>query len=259
MDTGRNTGQKAKYTPYQSSLETRRRATGVAAATSDEASTLVNRQSKRYAAGIPQNVSAAVIRDLAAGTPPPTLFPAKPNDEDGDTLFSAPLSEDKIIQARSFQGRLSVDIRRWFKDTQGCLIPTRKGIAMTPVCWATLLRDADDISEMLTRIKRGEQVREKQHLSGGVYIQMATPFWTVHIRGHYKDKKDGEIKPSRKGVVLKHGEWERLLQIAPELKRQVPDLADARPCSLSDDHQNQMGALMCSECNPFGYGDYLFD
>lgn len=275
MDTGRNKGQKAKYTPYQSSLEARRRVVSsgldrdAAAATRDVDSTNVNipLPTKRYAADIPKNVSAAVIRDLAApvpedpvrSPPPTTLSPTKPDDEDGETLFSAPLSEEKIIQVRVFRGRLSVDIRRWFKDTQGCLIPTRKGIAVTPACWATLLYDADVISQTLARIKSGERVTEKKHISGGVYLQMATPFWTVHLREYYKDKKDGGIKPSRKGVVLKHGEWGRLLQLVPELKRQVPDLAEARPCYLSDDHQNQMGSLMCPECNPFDYGDYLMD
>lgn len=212
------------------------------------------------AAALNAAVNAAVnVVHSRSNTPTPTgkRVTAPPTQltqsEDGLTLFAAPLSENVLVQARLFRGKLAVDIRRWIRNNNGGYIPTKKGIALNPVCWATLMYEANDISETLERIKNKEQVCEKKRLSGAVFTQMASPFWTVNIREHYKDKKDGVIRPSYKGIILRHGEWETLMQLAPLLKERVPELAEATPCILSPDHQNQEGSLQCSECYPWGY------
>jgi len=40
-------------------------------------------------------------------------------------------------------------------------------------------------------------------------------------------------------------------KIVEEVNEKFPSLGTALPCYLSDDHQNQIGALNCRECYPF--------
>jgi len=40
-------------------------------------------------------------------------------------------------------------------------------------------------------------------------------------------------------------------KIIEAINDSYPTLATALPCYLTDDHQNQLGALNCCECYPF--------
>lgn len=171
--------------------------------------------------------------------------------EKGETLYATALSDEKFLEVNLLEGHLLVDIRKWFKNKQGELRPTKKGISLTPVTWMTMLHQAETISDIVTKIKNKEEIHEKFHLSHGVFVQMDAPYWTVHLRQHFMGK-DGIIKPTYKGVILTHREWDALLQHAAEVEQRVPELSQFSLCITADDHQNQEGAFSCKECNPWG-------
>jgi len=65
------------------------------------------------------------------------------------------------------------------------------------------------------------------------------------------DAKDGEIKPTKKGVALRFDEWAYLCNLVDVINIAYPSLADAQPCYYQKDHMNHLGWLNCAECHPF--------
>ena len=35
-----------------------------------------------------------------------------------------------------------------------------------------------------------------------------------------------------------------------EIEKKCPEVKDAKPCYLEEDHQNQTGYMICANCNP---------
>jgi hypothetical protein len=75
----------------------------------------------------------------------------------------------------------------------------------------------------------------------------------VDIRQWWWCKESQSMKPSRKGIFLSLSQWEKLKDTFEIMNDFVPELKDAVPCSMEGDHQNQMGFLQCSFCNPNEY------
>ena len=63
---------------------------------------------------------------------------------------------------------------------------------------------------------------------------------------------------TRQGIALRAKEWSKLNKLIPHIDR-ILKMDSFIPCFLSDHHQAQMGALTCSECNPFNYDMYQED
>lgn len=163
------------------------------------------------------------------------------------------------VQVVYFKGEPRIDIRHWTKNEAEEWRPTKKGVSLPLQRWVLLSWLEDRIRKCLQKIKDHEQVEEQIHVSGPVFVQLNSPFWTVHIREWYKDAKTGKTNPTHRGIVLKHGEWDRLMKLSEEINKAIPEIANTRPCAYEDDHQNQTGMLMCKECNPFDYGMYTLD
>ena len=89
------------------------------------------------------------------------------------------------------------------------------------------------------------------HLGGNVYCQVRQANPCVDIRQHWKPE-DGVI-PTKKGLCLKPLEYKRLKDMVPEIAETLPELDGVVPCYLQSDHMNELGALMCKECNPNDY------
>ena len=60
-----------------------------------------------------------------------------------------------------------------------------------------------------------------------------------------------EIRATRKGIALRLAEWDQMKKVMELIDGAYPTLANALPCYLGDDHQNQLAALNCRECYPF--------
>ena len=71
------------------------------------------------------------------------------------------------------------------------------------------------------------------------------------LRQFYVLYGDTEIKPTRKGIALRLAEWDQMNKVMELVNTAYTALANATPCYFANDHQNQLGALHCKECNPF--------
>lgn len=67
-------------------------------------------------------------------------------DSDGSTTFE--LTNNRRLTVRSFKGKVYVDIREFYlKD--GDWLPGKKGIALSPEQWNSLLEKSDDIGKAI--------------------------------------------------------------------------------------------------------------
>lgn len=70
----------------------------------------------------------------------------KEKESDGSTIFE--LTNNRRVTVRSFKGKVYVDIREFYlKD--GDWLPGKKGIALSPEQWNSLLEKSDDIGKAI--------------------------------------------------------------------------------------------------------------
>ena len=127
--------------------------------------------------------------------------------------------------------------------------PTKKGVALNPQRWVSLLRTRQMVEETFQDIKDGKDVDACFHVSGPIFLSMKSPYTNVNIRQWFM--KDGVKRPTKKGVVLRCAGWQRLFGLETKMETCLPVLKGVLPCYFSADHANQQGALDCHECNPF--------
>jgi len=112
----------------------------------------------------------------------------------------------------------------------------------------------DEVSTKAKAAAAGDQdIKLWQHIGGAHYISVTSGYKCVDIRKWYQPygNKDGEIKPTKRGVALRFDEWADLCTLVSTINTAYPSLGSALPCYYDGDHLNQMGWLNCVECNPF--------
>ena len=118
--------------------------------------------------------------------------------------------------------------------------------------WASFRLYFDDIDEAVIQlVAKDQDVKLKLSIGGGWYVSVTSGYWCVDIRKFYWLPGVGE-RPTKVGLALRLSEWAKLKEIVREIADKHPDIATAKPCWMGEDHQNQEGAINCSECNPFG-------
>ncbi len=118
--------------------------------------------------------------------------------------------------------------------------------------WAWFTEHFEEIDNAVSKLIKGEEdVKLFVHLGGAWHVSVTSGVRCVDVRRFYMTR-DGSTKPTRTGFAIRLREWDRMKQIAGEMKTHHPKIAEAQPCWTQSDHFNQEGALMCCECNPFG-------
>jgi len=144
------------------------------------------------------------------------------------------------LRATYYKGQPRIDIRRWKKLKDERVIPTKKGVSLPPQRWLRLINERERVDKLLERVMSGENICERIHIGGPLYGEVKYPFWTVQLREMYMDKKSGEIKHSKRGIILTSSEWRYIMNAAEEIKEKMPHVSNSIPCYLQDDHNNQV-------------------
>jgi hypothetical protein len=104
----------------------------------------------------------------------------------------------------------------------------------------------------VTKLTAGQQdVKLQLNVGGGCFVGVTRGFYCVDVRKFYYLPGVG-VRPTKTGIALRLYEWARLKVVAEEIRHRHPKVADAQPCFFESTHFNQLGAMGCSECNPFG-------
>ena len=119
--------------------------------------------------------------------------------------------------------------------------------------WAALRQCVDDVNTAVKTMREGGDVKMQHHIGGAYYVSVTSGYSCVDLRKFYQpyDSKDGQIKPTKRGVALRFDEWSTLCQLIATINDSYPSLANTVPCYYNDDHMNQLGWLNCVECHPF--------
>lgn len=186
------------------------------------------------------------------------LLSSESLDGRNKVLLTRPIGETACMRVVQYRDQQRIDLRQWVKINKGEIVPTKKGVSMPLQRWVRLKYLKSEVNNVLKKIKGGQHVKKKIHVGGTVFLTCCSPFWTVNIREWYKNV-DNKTKPTKRGFILKHDEWDRLMTQDDVIAQLLPEVVHMRPCIEDDDHQNQRGMLMCSECNPFDFEDYSFN
>jgi hypothetical protein len=118
--------------------------------------------------------------------------------------------------------------------------------------WAQFVEHFSEIDDAVANLVKGEaDVKLQLHIGGAWFVSVTTGFRCVDVRKFYLTP-GGETKATKTGIAIRLHEWDRVKNIAREIKEKHPKIADAQPCWMNADHFNQEGAMACPECNPFG-------
>ncbi|KAH3753537.1 hypothetical protein DPMN_188177 [Dreissena polymorpha] len=99
----------------------------------------------------------------------------------------------------------------------------------------------------------GKSEESEWCLGGYFYVTILNNI--VDIRKRNKVGED--FIDSNQGLLLTYSDFRQLMKLTNIVEQLVPELVNLRPCWEGDDHYNQIGALMCPECNPDEYLNWL--
>ena len=159
-----------------------------------------------------------------------------------------PLGKSIYVVASEFKNQVYIHVRYYDEEK---LFPTQKGIGLTLRRWNELKLALPHILENVGKYDSGnEDVFYRHHLGGNVYVSITQGFPRVDLRKFWIPEGASDVCPTRKGISLGFQEFKALVETVPVVDGYVPELHAVVPCWSEDDHQNQIGALRCQECNP---------
>jgi len=98
--------------------------------------------------------------------------------------------------------------------------------------WAAFRQAIHDICNNVKALKEDDDsVKYFQHIGGGYYVSVTSGYKCVDFRKWFQpyDAKYGEVKPTKRGVVLRLDEWAHLCNLVDVINTAYPSLADAEP------------------------------
>ena len=157
------------------------------------------------------------------------------------------IGQHVYVVASVWKGDIAIHIRKFDSD-KGKTFPTKRGIALTLKHWVELSSCTSQVDETISDLKERKDVNLFHHIGANMYVSVDKNIAGVDIRQWWDCNDD--VKPSRKGIFLSLQQWEKLKGCLEIMIDFVPELKGVVPCMMQEDHQNQMGYLQCSFCNP---------
>ena len=134
---------------------------------------------------------------------------------------SIELGNNRFVQASEWKDEIRIDVREWeIKD--GKQIPMKKGISLPLSRWKLL----DEKTEYAT------------HLRGNVYATVKASVICVDIKQHWLTPNQTEVVPTKKGITLRPGEYDKLNDVVSVICDFVPEMNSVVPCPYRSDHMH---------------------
>lgn len=141
--------------------------------------------------------------------------------EEGGVVFELGSNLFRITVS-NFKGRAGVDIRKFYIDRDsGEVRPTQKGIWMKALEWEGLCKEFGKID--------AASGAEETKIIVGADIGVTVKSDSVDVRRNYVDKADGELKPTKKGVMMTRSNWTILKGLATQIAQVLEDPPDSGP------------------------------
>ena len=155
-----------------------------------------------------------------------------------------PLSDKRFVGVRSFRGKTLVDVREFYTNDAGVLLPGSKGMSMTESQFQALCKNAENVSRETQKplddfVESFFPLSPTRRMTVRVYAGSVM----VDLREFYE--KDGEMRPGKKGISLKVEQWTELCKSIPSLSPHVdrPLEFGGAQASVTAEEQNATGEL----------------
>jgi len=172
----------------------------------------------------------------------------RPKTDDG-CRYENKIGQSLYVSVNEFDGEIYIHIRK-FVETSNKKYPTKTGAALTLIRWKEFISHISEIESSVEKLSTTEDVQFLQHLGGNWNVSVNKEFVSVDIRKYWLPEGRDDTVPTRKGISLKVQEFRKLVESFDDIKEKIPELANVVRCLDRGDHQNQLGALRCPECNP---------
>ena len=88
------------------------------------------------------------------------------------------------------------------------------------------------------------------HLGAHFFVETLSTSDKIHFTKYEEIYEDVYGLCVDEGIALNLDLFNVIVEKMYEIEAMIPELVTIVPCYLREDHQNQLGALMCAECNP---------
>jgi hypothetical protein len=165
------------------------------------------------------------------------------------------LGNSRYLTKSVYRDQEKIHIREYNEST-GNRIPTKKGVTFNLKRFASFMHKMDQINDQVEKLVIGDDVDYKVHLGGGIFTTVKSGYKCVNIRKYFLPMNCSEPIPTRMGISLRLGEWDKLKEAVLELCFIEPELINVVPCYNEITHMNLLFAIECRECNPFSSINY---
>src|SRR6218665_9660 len=164
--------------------------------------------------------------------------------------FQEAIGPLRYLTASVYRGGLLVHIRE-YKEEDGLVIPTRKGICFSPKRWGLFRDYLDDVSQQVDSMKLNKLVNFSEHLGAKHFVVVRSGARCVNLRRFFVPPNTTKKVPTRIGILLRLGEWNVvLMDKIGLLYDKFPELRTVKPCYADDSHMHMDVYQNCSECCP---------
>ena len=167
-----------------------------------------------------------------------------------EQLCQIDLGNQCYVVGKLFKGQMFIHVRRYDRRDDGTLFPTKKGIALNLEKWKKLQYCfLENVDSAVGQYKDSKPVDLFIHLGGNYHVSVKSGYPLVNIRRWFVPEGQETLTPTKAGLALTFLQWEKLksaMLLVEELLN--GELDNVNFCEES--HQNQIGALACSNCNP---------
>lgn len=167
------------------------------------------------------------------------------------------LGNERYVVVNEFNGKMLIHIRQYDMDAKRTVrYPTKRGITLNVEKFKKLEElCVRDINECIKEVQEGKHVNYRYHLGGNVFVTVQSEWPSVNIRKWFLPPGESKELPTKKGIALTFEQWSFIKGAINLVKGLLKEQWDSTVfCEFSEDHQNQLGFLRCS--NPNEYMNY---
>ena len=160
------------------------------------------------------------------------------------------------VVGNTFKGQMLIHVRKYEKRDDGKLFPTKRGIALNLEKWKKLQYWClENIDSALEQYRDSKSVDFMVHLGGNYHVSVKSGYPLVNIRRWFTPEDREELTPTKTGIALTFLQWDKLKSAMLLVEELLNGELD-KVCFCEETHQNQEGALTCSNCDPNDFMNY---
>ena len=172
------------------------------------------------------------------------------SNQDRDELCQIDIGNDCYVVGNTFKGQMLIHVRKYEKTDDGKCFPTKKGIALNLEKWKKLQYWClEAIDSALEQYRDSKTVDFMVHLGGNYHVSVKSGYPLVNIRCWFTPEDRAELFPTKTGIALTFLQWDKLKSAMLLVEELLNGELD-KVSFCEETHQNQEGALTCSNCNP---------